>query len=397
MSAPAGRLHLVTLENLARPSGQQARLAGLLPELATHFDLVLVSRAPAPPPLDRLFKDTILLPMPPDVRPLRWLLAAAGPWRWRRLARALGRLPLAGEAVYCESLLLAGLVAPTRPGLLAAEVNGIACEELRRKLGPPGAPLAGWVRHRERDGLRAADRVITVSQTIRHWLGRLDPAAAEAAVVIGNGIDTTLFHSAVDGAPVRRRLGLGEAPTVVFHSTFRPWHGVENLLSAWPLVLERHPCARLLLIGDGPGRPAAQRMALKLGLADSVVLTGAVPSHEIPALIAAADLGAYFPAYGDAEGFLGQPMKLIETLAVGRPVVTLRRPGLSEIVEAAEAGLLAEPTPAAFADAIGELLADPPRRVEMGRRGADYAARHHSWSAIAGGIVDFINKPATST
>lgn len=388
MTAANLRFHVLTLEDLNRPTGQQARLMNLLPELASHFDLILVGRPGAlPRSLRKTFMNRIDLPVPPGVRPMRYFLNPAGVARWRRLARALAELPFEGEALYCESLLLASLAAPARPKLLAAEVNGIANEEVAHKLGPAGGLLQGWLKSRERGGLLACNRVIAVSEGISKYLMQLAPEAADRVSVIGNGIDPRLFHAGVDGAIIRRRLELGDDPVAVMHSTFRPWHGIGQLIETWAIVVRESSRARLLLVGDGPGLEKARACTAKLGLIDHVLFPGAIEPAEIPQWLAAADVGVYFPE----PWFIGHPIKYVEFMAVGLPVVTINDQSLAGTVAEAGAGILAEPKPEPFARAVIELFEDESRRAEMGRRGAAHVAKNFTWSSIAEKIAAFLN------
>lgn len=375
------RLHVLTLEDLARPTGQQARLLNLLPELARHFELVLVGRpGPLPPALRAACADRIELPVPAAVRPLRFFLSPAGPWRWRRLARAMGRLPVQGEALYCDSLLLAALAAEARPRLLAAEVNGVANEEFAHRFGPAGRLLQGWLKRRERRGLLACNRVVAVSEGLADYLrGRLAPEAPARIETIGNGIDPRLFHAGIDGSPIRRRLELGNDPVAIMHSTFRPWHGIRDLLESWKIVVREQPRARLLLIGEGPELEPARARTATLDLADNVLFPGAIGMDEIPQWLAAAQVGVYCVA----PWFIGHPIKLVEFMAVGLPVVTTNDKTLAGTVAEAGGGVLVEPHPEAFARATLDLFDDPERRAELGRQGAAFVAAHFTWSTVA--------------
>lgn len=373
------RLHVLTLEDLASPTGQQSRLVNLLPELAQYFDLVLVGRpGRLPAQLTETFVERIELPVPAGVRPMRYFLNPAGVARWRRLARALAQLPLKNESLYCDSLILAALASASHPRLLAAEVNGIANEEMAHKLGPAGGVLQGWLKTREQRGLLACDRVIAVSEGISKYLRQLAPETADRIAVIGNGVDPRFFRLGLDASAIRLRLELGDDPVAVMHSTFRKWHGIDQLLETWAIVVREIPSARLLLIGDGPGLEKARAAAARLDLGDNVVFPGAIEAAEIPRWLAAADIGVYFPE----PWFIGHPIKYVEFMAVGLPVVTINNRALAGTVADADSGELVESEPEPFARAILDLFADPVRRVALGRNGAAFVATHFTWSRI---------------
>ncbi len=81
----------------------------------------------------------------------------------------------------------------------------------------------------------------------------------------------------------------------------------------------------------------------------------------------------------------------LEAMASGRPVVVTDNPGMSDYVSHGETGLLVPADdPDAFAAAIGELLADDDRRVEMGRRAAERVRKHFSTDRMAEAFVTML-------
>ncbi|WP_254185094.1 glycosyltransferase family 4 protein [Nocardioides panacis] len=120
----------------------------------------------------------------------------------------------------------------------------------------------------------------------------LSPGAAARMVRLSPGVDPDRFHAGCGGAEVRRRLGLGDAPVVVCTGRLVRRKGQDTLLRAWPAVLDRHPTARLLLVGDGPDRERLERLTGSLGLRDAVVLTGGVAWGDVPAYTDAGDVFA---------------------------------------------------------------------------------------------------------
>ncbi|HXF52463.1 MAG TPA: glycosyltransferase, partial [Dehalococcoidia bacterium] len=71
-----------------------------------------------------------------------------------------------------------------------------------------------------------------------------------------------------------------------------------------------------------------------------------------------------------------------EAMAAGKAVVISPAVNLASEIAAADAGLVRPQTPDAFAEALSELLADPGRREELGRRARAFA-RRYDWSAVA--------------
>lgn len=127
---------------------------------------------------------------------------------------------------------------------------------------------------------------------------------------------------------------------------------------------------RLVVVGDGPARPAVEA-ALAALPPDRVRLLGARPPEALPAVYLGADLFA-FPGLGDALGLV-----YLEAGAAGLPTVACRGPG-PEVMVPPGGGRLTDPVPEAFAGALAELLADPGARRRMGEAAARFVATEHS-------------------
>ena len=160
------------------------------------------------------------------------------------------------------------------------------------------------------------------------------------------------------------------------------------MIDLLPHVLAQRPDFRLVLVGEGPRLEPARAMARWMNLERSVEFAGAVAPEEVPVWIAAADLALYWPDYPvKSSGFLGDSIKFYEYMALAKPIVTIRRPNSAEPVVRADAGVLTEPNPQAFAQGILSLLNERSGMIEMGRRGAEEVRQRHTWEAVARGIA----------
>jgi glycosyltransferase involved in cell wall biosynthesis len=183
--------------------------------------------------------------------------------------------------------------------------------------------------------------------------------------VVANGVDVGKFQVAVDAQTIRARLGLGPGPVVGFIGSFKPWHGVDQLLDAFGIVLASHPRATLVAIGEGPGLPALRDRALRAGYAANVVFPGRVPHEDIPQWLAAMDLTV--APYVPQADFYFSPLKIVESLAAGKPVVAPRLGQIVELLGDGTAGALyAAGSVEECAEAICSMLDDPGGRAAMG-------------------------------
>jgi glycosyltransferase involved in cell wall biosynthesis len=155
---------------------------------------------------------------------------------------------------------------------------------------------------------------------------------------IPNGVDVRKLQPA-DGSPVRRRLGLNPGDFVIgCVGHLRAEKGHLRLFRAFHAA--GIPDSKLLVLGDGPMRPALESAASEMGIASRVLFTGIV--DDVPAWYPAMDL---FALASDTEQM---PMALLEAMACGLPAVCTDVGDCREIL-----GPQAGPAVAALNDAAG--------------------------------------------
>jgi 1,2-diacylglycerol 3-alpha-glucosyltransferase len=187
------------------------------------------------------------------------------------------------------------------------------------------------------------------------------PLRGRAIEVIPSGVDLQRFRPDVDGQAIRAKLGLEHARVLAFTGRLVPHKGVDLIVRALPdLPNDVH----LLVVGRGPRLPELHALARRLGVDDRVHFCADVADADLPAYLRAADLFV-FPSQNRQEGF---GLAVAEALAAGLPVVIADMPGVREVIEPGEQGLLVEPMiQSDLVAKIRELLDDPARRARMGR------------------------------
>jgi glycosyltransferase involved in cell wall biosynthesis len=142
--------------------------------------------------------------------------------------------------------------------------------------------------------------------------------------------------------------------------------GPQKALSVGLQALATTPDVTLVVAGDGPERGALERSVGELGLAGRVRFLGSVPRETVLRLFRAADASLLPSAW---ENF---PHTVVESLAVGCPVIATAVGGVPEVVRDGENGLLVAPgDPEALADAISRFFGDDVLRAHL----SDAAAR----------------------
>jgi glycosyltransferase involved in cell wall biosynthesis len=226
-------------------------------------------------------------------------------------------------------------------------------------------------------------------------LRRVDHAFVQsesmAADIAAYGIDPRRLTPVPMGVPMRLldwaashrpevRPGL-----VVYIGTLAVSRRLATVIEAFAIVCHDHPDARLLMVGDGDRpneRESLERCARDLGIADRVRFTGFLPMDQAWELAAGAAVGLS-PFFPDRVQRVASPTKLVEYMAMGRPVVCNDHPEQSAIIRESGAGLSVPWGAKEFAEAIGRLLDDPRTADEMGGRGPAWVSAHRSYRIIA--------------
>jgi glycosyltransferase involved in cell wall biosynthesis len=175
-----------------------------------------------------------------------------------------------------------------------------------------------------------------------------------------------IVHCGVEPARYSADDTVRNGTRVLFVGRLAAMKGVPVLLDAFAQLTDRHPDARLTLIGDGPERQHIEAAAASLGVEDRVHFAGYRSQEEVATELSRTDLFV-LPSFAE-----GVPVVLMEALASGVPVVTTRIAGIPELVEHDTNGLVVSPGNVdTLAEAMSDLLSDPRRRARMavaGRR-----------------------------
>jgi glycosyltransferase involved in cell wall biosynthesis len=302
--------------------------------------------------------------------------------------RRRGRLPRAAP----EVVLASGhdeLPPVSVPLVVQVHEAGWFDPQLRDILQPS---FLDQIAPRTERALRLASEVITPSEAARRELISaygLDPGLVHA---VPHGVDDGFRPDLSGGsALVARVLGGREAPYVLYAATLHPRKNLVVVREAMAaLAGEGFPHALAIAGQPAPDRPdssALERAAAAelAGAPHRVAFLGQPSDADLAALMAGA---AAFCLPSLYEGF---GLTALEAMACGAPVVVSDRGALPEVV--GEAGLVVEPTAAATAGALRELLTDRGRAQRLGAQAA-IRARGFSWARTAAGWLAVLRDAA---
>ncbi len=238
--------------------------------------------------------------------------------------------------------------------------------------------LKGLAHRIQRQVFQRADGLVAVSTPIKTHLLSLG-VPQEKIRLIHNGADCERFSPAVDGRSIREKYGLQNKIVVGFVGGFLPWQGVETLLDVALDWRESAANIRFLLVG-----PAHHWSSLGLSLerkmmvaqeSGRVIFAGAIPHQDVPSYLAAMDI-VTVPDFNE----YGNPIKIFEYMAMGKPLIAPRVPSIAEIVTHRQDGWLMEhSSPENLKGAILELAQSPELREQIGTKARKAALQKFTW------------------
>lgn len=327
--------------------------------------------------------ETVRIDVQPIDPPLpSWL--AGIPWL-RTIARlplyfsGLVRRVLAADVVHVFTAGFWPFLVTTTPAVLIGRAFGrpvILNYRDGRAADHIGSWWVGWV-------LRRATLLVFPSGFLRDVFRKF----GHDGVVVPNVVDTKRFR-------FRRRTPL--RPVLLSCRLLEELYAVENTIRAFRIVLEHHPEASLVIVGDGDQRPRLEELVRSESI-DHVHFVGAVP-HE-----AMADWFDQADILVNSSRIDNMPHSLIEAFAAGMPVVTTPAGGIPYVVEDGRNGLYAAiDDPASMAAAVLRLLQEPglaDRLVDEGQCDCverySWNAAQAEWSALYGSLTGGVTQRAS--
>ncbi|MDQ0677296.1 glycosyltransferase involved in cell wall biosynthesis [Arthrobacter pascens] len=265
------------------------------------------------------------------------------------------------------------------------EVRGQLADTWASTRGPEAKESQRYKLFQERESevMRSADLVVTLGETMKGNI--LATGVQEGKIIVApNAVGGDYLREPLGVREARQQLGLEQDAQIIGTvSSLVPYEGLDDLVAAFALLAPSNPKLRLLIVGSGVSLPSLQDQARRTGFGDRVIFTGLVPSDQARAYHQALDIFVVPRKNLDVTRSV-TPLKPVEALASGRPVVASALPALAEIVDDGSTGLLVPPEdPAALAQSLASLLADAPLRDAMGQSGRQRVLRTRTWDANA--------------
>jgi len=240
------------------------------------------------------------------------------------------------------------------------------------------SPKYRVVRAIETHAARRAAQVTVICDGLKRDLVKRG-IPAEKIAISWNGIDLSEFQMTTPDRAFASKWGLLGRRIAGFIGSFYGYEGLDLLVSAMALLRKRREDVCLLLLGGGPMEGALRSQVQSLGLEGTVILPGRVPHDQVPSLYGLIDILVY-PRYSTRLTELVTPLKPLEAMAMGVPIVASDIGGHRELIQDGRTGLLVAPgDPTALAAAIELALGDSALRARLIELGRAYVAEKHPW------------------
>jgi len=224
-----------------------------------------------------------------------------------------------------------------------------------------------------------AKKIISCSSSMRWELERHFHLPPEKITVIPNAVDPSKYQRNIDRDEVRRRYGIEPHEKVVlFVGRLVPQKGVEYLVRAVPLVLQRIRNVKFVIVGDGWSKDYLEGMARATGYGDRVIFLGFISDSDLTELTMSVDV-LVVPSVYEPFGIVA-----LEGMAAGVPVVAANVGGLSEIIEHDKTGVLVYARNLeSIAWGICRVLSDPGYSRWLAQNAKRKVQESYSWDAAA--------------
>jgi glycosyltransferase involved in cell wall biosynthesis len=234
--------------------------------------------------------------------------------------------------------------------------------------------LAQWA-------LRRSRAIIVLSECARQYVAHTFGIPNQKIIVIYNGVDLDRFSPRPKDLGLARQLGLDEYIVVGYMGSFYRFQGIYEFLECVCALVQQMDGVKFLMVGDGPEWAMIRQQTFHKGLEQRIVLTGAVSVEQAANYLNLMDI-FIIPRPKMLETETAIPLKLLEAMALGKPIVATKVGGMLEVLQDNVNGLVVEPQTAALVNAIQKLINEPTLRKRLGKN-ARQTSLNFSWDSSA--------------
>ena len=241
----------------------------------------------------------------------------------------------------------------------------------------------------DKAAMSLSNRIVVLSEWSKKRLSEIGRIAPSKILVTPSGTDTNLFKP-LNKVECCKEIGLDPSFSYIgFAGSFLQNQGIEILIESAPLILDKYPNTRFLLVGDGPMIDDWKTTISLKGLQGSFIFTNRVPYEAVPKYVGAMDICV---APHHKETNQASPVKLFDYMACGRPIVASDIDVIREIADTSGCILLTEPeNPLSLANGVIRLLENEEERDSRAALGRALVLAKYDREKITGSLIQSIS------
>jgi glycosyltransferase involved in cell wall biosynthesis len=271
------------------------------------------------------------------------------------------------------------MAGPVQASLTCPTILSLTSIEATRRNGAPASELSQQIERAERGLARAADCVLTSDWLRLRAVAGLGLDAGRVCAFPLEGRLPNEWDCPLDHGQVKMGIGFGPLDRLLlFVGPLEHATGVDLLVEALPVLLQRWPGLRLAFAGAGQMHGHLEHRSHQLGVAHAVRLLGHVAAPPLAGLLRSAE-ALVLPSR--CRVLLDDAVVDLARRA-GRPVVTTHG-GPAHLVRHEETGILTYDNPGSMVWAADRILGDPGHAQRMGQAGKRSDGTAPSWSEVA--------------
>lgn len=237
------------------------------------------------------------------------------------------------------------------------------------------------VRFLETVALKKANVCFAISEALKEEIISRG-VSPDKVVIVPNGVDIRKFSPGPASDELVRSLNLEGKTVFGYIGTFFHYEGLDLLVEAFEALAPKFDSLNLMLVGDGELMPKLKELASKSSQRDRIIFTGRIRNDLIVDYYKLFDF-LVLPRRDAREANLVTPLKPLEIMAMGKPLVASDVGGHKEIViDGLNGVLFTHERVDALVEKCDDLISDPELRADFGGRSRIWVQENRDWSVL---------------
>ncbi len=229
---------------------------------------------------------------------------------------------------------------------------------------------------------KKSDAIVAICEALQHEIAPRIGKRCDLHVV-PNGVESSLFTAKAPVQAVLDKWNLGGKTLLGYIGAFQPYEGLETLIAAMPAIASEIPNAHLMITGGGNALDdELQALVKSKNLSHLITFTGRVPHEDVQDMYSVVDMMVY-PRISTRTTELTTPLKPLEAMALGIPVMLSSTRAMRELVRPGDTGYAFTPGDTAdLAKVAVEALRAPDERKRRAAKARTYVEEERHWPTI---------------